>query len=312
MKFFIPILFALMSLSLSAQEYTREQMEEILGKQEALVDGLVNDFFTLNEQIETKIQNVIETLASYEDSSETKTRVSNLKSKVLDELKDDIRALQQRRNANAAMLARLPSNYAEGDGATRANKFLDEKISTRVDQVMEMANSLYQSKDVKKYDYVVRHDYDDNLKVRKKKSDEWKEDRKQSINSNQDREKLIQEIEAAQNRLQQEINHIKAEQQSAGGGPLPPAVAQQLADKEELVATLAEKKKEVFEGKTVATQAVGTTKGAMELERQVSMAMDDLRMANNELRQKGQELQQALLRLDAQQAKLAEFDAKAE
>lgn len=313
MKILMPVFLALTCLSLTAQEYTREQMVDILEQQEKRVDVLTNEFFTLNEKIETQIQDVISTLASLEDSSETKTRVSNLKSKVLEDLQTSIRDLQQRRNANAAMLSRLPSHYAEGDGATRANQFLDEKIATRVDQVMEMANSLYQSKDVQKYDYVVRQRYnDDDLKIRKKKSDEWKEDRKQSINANQAREQLISKIEAAERRIEQEINHIKAEQQSTGGVALSEAKALELADKEDLLATLKEKKREVLEGKSVETEAVGTTKAAMELERQVSLALQDLRATNAELRQKGQELQQALLRLDGQQAKLAEFDAKAE
>ena len=308
MKRTLPLFFACLSLSLFATEYTREEMVEILEKQEDYVETLSEEFFTLNDQIEDRIGDVVSTLASLEDGRESKTRVSNLKSKVIDDLKTSLKALQQQRNANAAMMARLPSNRSEDTSLHRANQFLDEKMKGRVDQIMELAHSLHQSKDVKKYDYVVRQKYNDDLKVRKERSEEYKRNRSQTINANQDRESLIKGIEDAEYRLTQEINHIKAEQKRTGGGDLPPAQAQKLADNEELLSVLKEKKREIYKGKTVETSSVNSTAAAMELERKVNEAVQELRYTNAELRQKGQELKQAFMRLDAQQAALAEYD----
>jgi len=308
MKYILPLLLIPLFATAQTRQYSREEMVQILEQQEQRVDGLVDEFYTLNEEFESKVQRVIDTLAGLEDSRDTKTRVSRLKSQVLDELKTSINRLQKERGANAAQLARLPSNRVEDASQTRANQYLDEVISKRVDQVLQMSQSLYQSKSVEKYDYVVRQRYRNNVKVEKRRTEEYKQNRKQSINSDQDRLDLIKDIEAAMHRIEQEINHIKAEQTRAGGGPLPPEQAQKLADKEEMMDTLTELKAGVFEGKTVATQEVGTTKAAMELERQVAMAMDDLKSIHNAMNQKGQELQMALTRLNAQQAALAKHD----
>lgn len=315
MKRTFPLLFAIcLSTLLSADEankYTREEMVAILERQEEYVDQLTDEFFTINEDIETRIENVVNAMASYTDSADTKTRVSRLKSKVLNDLKTSIRNLQQQRNVNAATMARLPSNRVEGSTENRANEYLDGKIKTRVDQVMLMANSLYESKDVKKYDYVVKEKFNDNYKVKKRTSDEWKKNRQQTINADLDRKHLLEDIEKAEHRLTQQINHIKAEQKSLGGRPLTEAQAKVLADKEELLAIVQEKKVEVIEGgKKVKKTAVDSTKDAMELEDKVDIALNYLRMANDELRQKGMELKHGLALLDAQQRALRAYDAQ--
>ncbi len=295
------------------QKYTREQMVEMLAQQETVVEALSEQFFSLNEEIETRIQNIVDGIAKLEDSDASGTRVSHMKKRVIEDLKKGIHALQQRRNANAATLARLPAYRQEGAVQGRAVEFLDDKLKLRIDQVMTMAGSLHQHKDVRKYTYTFDTDYygSNDVRVRRRKSDEWKSNRQQTINAEMQRGDLIEQIEAAEKRITNEINHIKAEMVRANLQELPPAQAKQVEEKEELLNILKSKKMEVLEGKGVATESVGSRQRAMEIERQLNNAVQDLRVTNNQLRQLGIRLGQELQRLDAQQQVLARHDAAA-
>ncbi|MGA0333703.1 MAG: hypothetical protein ACO3N7_00755 [Kiritimatiellia bacterium] len=282
-------------------ERSMEEMEQIMAQQEERVAALSEEFFELNGQIEGRIQSVIEALAAMEDSQETKTRISRMKGKVIDDLKQSIRVLQQQRAANSEMMMYMTAEQREGSVQGRANDFLGEKMQARINQVMTLAGSLHANQEVAKYEYYLKDSYDNNgVKVKKRVSDAYKSNQKQSTRANMTREELIKDIEAEEFRLTQRANFLKAEQ-ARGGGALPPQQAEELEQLQAFQEILKEKKLEIFDGKTVATQPVGDTRHAMELERQLEKAVQELRMANNALRQKGIALRQEMERLRAQQ-----------
>ncbi len=311
MKYILPIL-CMASATAWAQapqeppQRTREEMEAINAKQKAQVEKLSAEFFELNEQIEGKIDSVVNALAALEDSKATKTRISRMKGRVIEDLKSSIAQLRRQRSANAALLARVPTENRGETSQAKANEILDAKLKARVDQVMTLSSSLYESREVQKYEYYVKDSYNgDGLDLKRKRSDEYKLNQKQTTRASMQREDLIRNIEEEQKRVDQKISHLKSEVQRAGLSEPPPEQAAHLEQLESFKEILAEKKKEVLMGgKTVATSPVGDTRQAMELERQLEQAVQELRVANNELRQKGNLLKQHFDRMKAQDAVL--------
>ncbi|GEM_PF-1299558 len=294
------------------RKYTREQMEEMLAQQEVVVEALSEQFFDLNEEIENRIQQIVEAIAKLEDSDASGTRISRMKRRIIEDLKTSIFQLQQKRNANAAAISRLPAYRQETTAQGRAVEFLDEKVKSRLDQIMLMASSLHQHKDVRKYTYKFSNDYygRNDVRVRRRRSDEWKQNRQQTINAEMERKSLIEAIEKAEHRINNEIGHLRAEGQRAGLTQLPPDQEARIKQQQELLDILKEKKKEILSGKQTPTQSVGSRQRAMEIERQLTQAVESLRVTNNRLRQLGIRLGHELTRLDAQQQVLARHDAR--
>jgi len=308
MKYILPIL-CMASAAAWAQApqqptRSREEMEAINAEQKARVEKLSAEFFELNDQIEERIESVISALAALEDSKESKTRISRMKGRVIEDLKTAIGQLRRQRSANAAMLSRVPAEQRDNMAQTKANEVIDAKLKTRVDQIMTLSSSLYESRDVQKYEYYVKDKYDgDGLELKRKRSKEYKQNKTQTSRASMQRGDLIKNIEEEQRRIDQKINHINAEVKRAGLAEPPPEQAEHLKQLQSFKEILAEKKQEILMGgKTVHTSPVGDTRQAMELERQLELAVQQLRVANNELRQKGQQLQQEFQRMKSQDA----------
>jgi hypothetical protein len=253
---------------------------------------------------------VVQALAAMEDSPESKTRISRMKKEIIEDLKQSIQMLQRQRGADAAMLSQTPHAMQENASNAKAREILGEKVKARVDQIMVLAGSLHGNQDVQKYEYYLKEGYgSDDLKVKKRKSDEYKQNKKQNSRASMTREELIQDIEKEEFRLTQKVNHIKAENQRAGGGALPPQLAADLDQTLSFLEILKEKKQEILKGKNIETEPVGDAREAMMLEKQLQGAVSQLRTANNLLRQKGQVLRVEWDRLQAQKRLLEQKSA---
>ena len=295
----------------SAPKYTREQMVEILGKQEALVEKLSDEFFAANEALEKKMEDVVSLAASFKDTQDTGTRVNRMKAQLVEGIGKSIRALRLERDKNRAELARLPSYRQDGSSQDRAAEFLDEKIEGRVDLLMDLANSMHRHRDVKKYRYYYEEDWDDDIEVKRKVTDEYKDNRMKSTGSRLTRDELTESIEKEEHRLKQRNNHLEAEMKRAPNLDHTAAKAE-VADNQEFLDVLAEKKRELLTGsKATEGKGIGDMSDAMELERQIGNEIREMRGAANQLRILGQRLKGEINRLNAQQAALAAHDAKA-
>ena len=177
-------------------------------------------------------------------------------------------------------------------------------MKARVDQIMTLASSLHVDEHVQKYEYYVREEYDGDVEVKKRHSEDYQQNWNKTTRANMSRDDLIENIEAEEYRLTQKINHIKAELGGADPEALPALQKAELKQLQEFLDILADKKEQILAGKTIQTRPVGDTKDAMNVEHQLKQAMQDLRTANNRLRQKGIQLRDELGRLRAQQQML--------
>ena len=296
----------------AAETYTREHMVEMVEQQEANVEKLTNEFFTLNEELERQLKTVVTTIASLEDSRDSKTRVTRMKQDLIDQLRTSIQTLNRQYAHNKATIDRM-SPEAQGDAPEGlAAEILKEKMKERVDLVMTLANSLESHKDVQKYDYYFdTNGYYNNrnnnqVKVSKRKSDEFKQNRDQTWQTKQGRKDLLTGIEEAEFKLTQKRNHLIAEQKRLNSSEFQTDID----TTDEFLAILKERKMEVLSGKnSVPTESVDSAARAMEIERQLSEVVRKLQIASGQLRQSGAQLKAEITRLNAQQAALEKHDA---
>lgn len=291
--------------------YWRGPVASLVADQEVRVDTFSKEFFDLNTQIESKIESVVKHVASFSDSKETKTRVTRLKKMVMEDLMTSMKAIQQVRSNNLQNLGRLPS-YRE-EGAELRGDVVDKKLKERMEMVMELSASLYEHQDVAKYETYVRGtDRDGDLKIDRKVSDEYTQNRKSASNSNQAKKEILKNMEDVKFKVTQQVNHMKAEQHRAMGTVLATQYEDEIARKSEMLTLIYEKIEEVksSSGSGAETESIGTLSDAMQLEKDVQSAVEELRAANGALRQKGLELEQAMSLLNHQRDVLAKSEGK--
>lgn len=287
-------------------EYTPEQMKAMVAKQEARVDTLSKQFFALNDQIEDQIKKVVTQVASYSDSVDSKTRVARLKQMLVNDLMTSMKSLQQIRSKNQQDLPNLPS-YSQ-PGAELEGKVLDAKLKERLDLIMDLSASLYQHKDVKRYNQQIRGDGND-VWVSNKVNKEYDLNIKNTTNTKQTKDDILKQMNALKFRLTQKVGYMEAEDKRAIGTPLATRYQDEIASKKKMIALLDEKMDEVKNGPEKPTESIGTLADAMQLENEVNTAMQKLRTENDELRQKGLELERAMSRLNDQREVLAKATA---
>lgn len=108
------------------------------------------DVLRLDDRLETKVDNIVNKLASLKDSEGSRRRVSQLKMAAMEDLVKNAKEYQSKR---AELIRELrkdkptqPKDYVEGDV-----KIVDERVEKRVEQVLLLSKSFSQERDVKKY-----------------------------------------------------------------------------------------------------------------------------------------------------------------
>ncbi len=313
MKNFKTILFvgaAMVSLQMlkaetEAPQYSREDMEAIIADQEQRVQGMQTEFLKLHETAEANMMKVVEYVSKLEDSGESKTRVARLKKMIMSDLQTSIKNLQNQRAAAMQDLARLPEDYKAGSSQQAQIDLTEEMMNERLTAIMTMADSMHQHQDVPKYENYVKSSYDDEIKVKRRVSEEYKRDNKQQQNAEQARKELFDNLDRVKFNINNQIGYMEAEQKRAAGTELATQYEDEIAYKKEMLKLLDEHVMDLKTGKGTATESVGSLKDAMQLEQDVDAAINNYKQTMNKLRQQGMVLKQQIDLLNAQKVTLA-------
>jgi hypothetical protein len=190
-------------VDLEARKESVVNLEAQIGLREERLTELRQDIVTLDGRIEKRVDALVKMLADTRDSQDSKTKVSKIKQEAIQGLRRGI-------DLYVAKRKEIAERVKKGDEAALGDlgKF-DTRISTRVDQIVELSKSFPPSEDVKKYesdggDYWNGYYYE-NSRI----SDEWKQNRRDKTQGNVQRDEITTAIREGIARLDQRQRALK-------------------------------------------------------------------------------------------------------
>lgn len=190
-------------INISERRQSVINLEEHIAQREQRLAEWAKDIQELDARIEKRVAELVKLLAGLQDSQQSKTRISNLKEDAIQGLKRGIQMYTEKRR-QIRELVRSGNESAAGDLA----KF-DDRILRRVDQIAELTKSIPTHKDVDKYesgggDYWNGYYYE-NSRI----SEEWKQNRRDSIQSDKARDEATKALKENLERLDQRRRSLK-------------------------------------------------------------------------------------------------------
>ena len=190
----------------AARVQSVENLKQHIAQRQARFDLLKQDLLALDGRVEKQIDDIVKRLASLKDSNDSKTRVANIKSDVMEALVRTIWIYRQKR-MDVFERMRKDSNVPQ-DQLEKTLKTFDERIGKRVTQVMELAKSFPGHQDVKKYESYGGSYYNGWYQENSQISDEWKQNRRDNTSGRTARREVLQELDKALDRNQTRKNSI--------------------------------------------------------------------------------------------------------
>ena len=190
-------------MDLEARKESVVNLEAQIELRETRLTELGQDIVTLDGRIEKRVDSLVKILADTRDSQDSKTKISQIK-------QDAIQGLRRGIDLYVAKRKEVAERIKKGDEAALGDlgKF-DTRISTRVDQIVELSKSFPAHEDVKKYesdggDYWNGYYYE-NSRI----SDEWKQNRRDNSQSKVQRDEVTTAIREGIARLDQRQRALK-------------------------------------------------------------------------------------------------------
>jgi chromosome segregation ATPase len=172
-------------------------LETHITQREERLAEWAKDIQELDARIEKRVDELVKMLAGITDSKESRMRVSQLKKESIEGLKRGIEMYVAKRKEVREKI-RAGDDSSLGD----LDKF-DQRIIKRVDQITELAKSIPTHQDVAKYESSGRSYwngyYDENSRI----SEEWRQNRRDSLQSDKQRDDVSKALRDTIDRLDQ-------------------------------------------------------------------------------------------------------------
>lgn len=190
-------------IDLEARKASVVNLEAQITQRETRLEEVRQDIVTLDARVEKRIDSLVKMLADTRDSQDSKTRISKIKQDAIDGLRRAIDLYVNKRKQIAERV-RTGDEAALGD----LPKF-DQRISTRIAQIVELSKSFPVHEDVKKYesegsDYWNGYNHE-NTRI----SEEWKQNRRDNTQSKVQRDEVTTAIKEGIARLDQRRRSLK-------------------------------------------------------------------------------------------------------
>lgn len=197
----------------ATNEKSIEQMEseialvkEHLTLREKRANDVLQDILDLDKDVETQIDVITQKLASIRDSKDSRITVLQTKEKVIEGLKNLVAYYHQERSL---MEKEMQKHYpqAQGEDLKDMAHAYDEKIEKRVEQIITLTQSLETHQDLPKY---IEH-RDGWGNTWKEKNKDYKMQQQVDNRTTATRKKLIEAIDSAVQRLENETAELERE-----------------------------------------------------------------------------------------------------
>lgn len=184
-------------MDLEARRESVANLDARIAQREERLAEWGRDIVDLDTRIEKRVDGLVKMLAGLRDSQESRTKVTQLKKEAIEGLKRGIDLYVAKRK-EVGELVRTGDQAALEDLGK-----IDQHIIKRVDQIAELTKSIPTHQDVEKYESdggsYWRGYYHENTRI----SEEWKQNRRDTTQSNQLRDDAAKALREILERLDQ-------------------------------------------------------------------------------------------------------------
>jgi uncharacterized protein YoxC len=251
--------------TLQAEEPTLEQVQRYIrmvepevARRDARVESLTRQILSLDEDIEYRVNSIMDMLTSVRDSTDSKSRVIGIKTDAIEALEKSIgyyvREREKRLRGLTATRATLSKDDMQHDV-----KVLNERIDKRIKQVSELTSSFEQHKEFKSYQRY--RDYDLNYHS---KTPEFKQHERKVTKGAREKARLADEMRKAIDQLRRKNKQLEQSLTPALSEERREALESQIKQNRELMRKRQEQLKSILAGSGGHTKPVAT-RAAFEL-----------------------------------------------
>lgn len=192
------------AMDLVARKESVANLETHISQREQRLAEWTRDVVQLDTRIEKQVEDLVKMLSGLRDSQESRTKVTQIKKSAIEGLKRGIDLYAKKRKEIREIVR------TGGDEALEDLGKIDQRILKRVDQIAELTKSIPTHDDVEKYESEGGSSYwNGYYHETSRVSDEWKQNRRDTTQSNQQRDDTTKALKEAIERLDQRRRSLK-------------------------------------------------------------------------------------------------------
>lgn len=191
------------TLDLEARKASVANLEIHIAQREQRLAEWGRDIAQLDARIEKQVEELVKMLVGLRDSQNSRTKVTQIKRSAIEGLKHGI-DLYVRKRKEIREIVRTGGDEALDDLGK-----LDQRILKRVDQIAELTKSIPTHDDVEKYQSDGGSYWDGYYNGSNRVSDEWKQNRRDTVQSNKQRDDTTKALKEVLERLDQRRRSLK-------------------------------------------------------------------------------------------------------
>lgn len=192
-------------IDIDARRESVVNLEKHIEQRQQRMDDLGEDILRMDDRLEERIDQVLETVGQYKDSKESRTRVAQLKADVIVGLKKTVEYYKTRQNEVHEKL-RLDNPDIPRETLQRDFDRFEVRIEKRVDQILKLSNTFTEPKELEKYVKTSEGSWGGwgwNWGPTYKISDEWKQNRVESRRTDSAHEGVVKGLQGSIDSLSQ-------------------------------------------------------------------------------------------------------------
>lgn len=249
-------------------------LEQHAETRELRATELTNDIMSMDTRIESRIDRIVKMLEGVTDGSESQVRVAQLKQRAIEGLKNTIEYYDQKRRG-------LKSETMERDPKiTRETLFsdigvFDNRIEKRVNQILELAESMQSHEDYEKW-RTVNDDSYWGWGGYRERNPKYYENRKQVVQTEKTRKQLTEELNGSIDRLDRRNREIRETLKKNITDQYREMLTTELDQNTELIESRQIQKEELTMARDPNTEAIGRDQ-ALGIESMIEDMAEDLR-----------------------------------
>lgn len=195
-----PLLLWGSSIILAADPASLDHLKMALKGREFHSNFLLEEVRATDKRVESRMENLVNALKMVTDSKDSKTKVARMKKETIEGLMKSIELYNAKRSDIQEQLVRPTSSNLTTEQKQRIRKELDSRIEKRVAQIVELQQSLPTNEEYEKYTVLPGGiGWSDSTIV---KNEDWEQNRRVMLQSDEVRKKLISDLQRSIERLE--------------------------------------------------------------------------------------------------------------
>jgi hypothetical protein len=208
----LPAVLLCGNMSLLAADPTQvDHLKMALKGREFHSNFLLDEVRATDKRVESRMENLVNALKVVADSKDSKTKVARMKKETIEGLMKSIELYNAKRSDIQEQLVRPTSSNLTTEQKQRIRKELDSRIEKRVAQIVELQQSLPTNEEYEKYTVIPGGiGWADSTIV---KNEDWEQNRRVMLQSDEVRKKLISDLQRSIERLDDQGRKLQKQMQ---------------------------------------------------------------------------------------------------